>query len=123
METVISFTPAQLVGFITAIGGAVAAIGTMGAMIFKLFKKIKQPEIEQNERIKALEEENKARKEEIEKLNDRLETGDNNFKELEKTNKIILRSLQALLRHSLGTADPEALKNAMKELDNYLVEK
>ena len=123
METVISFTPAQLVGFITAIGGAVAAIGTMGAMIFKLFKKIKQPEIEQNERIKALEEENKARKEEIEKLSERLETGDNNFKDLEKTNKIILRSLQALLRHSLGTADPEALKTAMKELDNYLVEK
>jgi len=123
METVISFTPAQLVGFITAIGGAVAAIGTMGAMIFKLFKRIKQPEIEQNERIKALEEENRTRKEEIKKLNERLETGDNNFKELEKTNKIILRSLQALLRHSLGTADPGALTDAMKELDNYLVEK
>lgn len=123
METVISFTPAQLVGFITAIGGAVAAIGTMAAMIFKLFKKIKQPEIEQNERIKALEEENKARKEEIVRLNERLETGDNNFKDLEKTNKIILRSLQALLRHSLGTAEPEALKVTMKELDNYLVEK
>ena len=70
-----------------------------------------------------MEEENKARKEEIEKLETRLQTGDNNFKELEKTQKIILRSLQALLRHSLGTADPEALKTAMKELDNYLVEK
>ena len=123
METVISFTPAQLVGFITAIGGAVTAIGAMVAMIIKLFKKIKQPEVEQNERIKILEDENKARKEEIEKLESRLQTGDNNFKELEKTNKIILRSLQALLRHSLGTADPEALKDAMKELDNYLVEK
>ena len=123
METVISFTPAQLVGFITAIGGAVTAIGAMVAMIIKLFKKIKQPEVEQNKRIKILEDENKARKEEIEKLESRLQTGDNNFKELEKTNKIILRSLQALLRHSLGTADPEALKDAMKELDNYLVEK
>ena len=122
METVISFTPAQLVGFITAIGGAVAAIGTMGAMIFKLFKKIKQPEIEQNEKIKALEEENRARKEEIKKLNERLETGDNNFEELKNTNKIILRSLQALLRHSLGIDDSEALKTAMLKLDDFFTE-
>ncbi len=122
METVISFTPAQLVGFITAIGGAVAAIGTMGAMIFKLFKKIKQPEIEQNEKIKALEEENRARKEEIKELNKRLETGDNNFEELKNTNKIILRSLQALLRHSLGIDDSEALKTAMLKLDDFFTE-
>lgn len=122
METVISFTPAQLVGFITAIGGAVAAIGTMSAMIFKLFKKIKQPEIEQNEKIKALEEENRARKEEIKELNKRLETGDNNFEELKNTNKIILRSLQALLRHSLGIDDSEALKTAMLKLDDFFTE-
>ena len=122
METVISFTPAQLVGFITAIGGAVAAIGTMAAMIFKLFKKIKQPEIEQNEKIKALEEENRARKEEIKELNKRLETGDNNFEELKNTNKIILRSLQALLRHSLGIDDSEALKTAMLKLDDFFTE-
>ena len=87
-----------------------------------------------DEKIKALEEENKARKveieaerkarkEEFERLSARLKTGDNNFKELENTQKITLRCLQALIRHSLGIDDPGALKTMMKELDDFLTEK
>mgnify|MGYP002518727186 CR=1 FL=1 len=123
MDTVITFTPSQLFAFITAIGSAIITCGAVVALFIKLINKIKAPETEQNQRIKSLEEENKARKEEIQKLSIRLQTGDNNFKELEKTQKIILRSLQALLRHSLGSDDPGALKVAMKELDDFLVDK
>lgn len=123
MDTVITFTPSQLFAFITAIGSAIVTCGAVVALFIKLINKIKAPETEQNQRIKSLEEENKARKEEIQKLSIRLQTGDNNFKELEKTQKIILRSLQALLRHSLGSDDPGALKVAMKELDDFLVDK
>ena len=123
MDTVITFTPSQLFAFITAIGSAIVTCGAVVALFIKLINKIKAPETEQNQRIKSLEEENKARKEEIQKLSIRLQTGDNNFKELEKTQKIILRSLQALLRHSLGSDDPGALKVAMKELDDFLTDK
>lgn len=123
MDTVITFTPSQLFAFITAIGSAIVTCGAVVALFIKLINKIKAPETEQNQRIKILEDENKVRKEEIQKLSIRLQTGDNNFKELEKTQKIILRSLQALLRHSLGSDDPGALKVAMKELDDFLVDK
>ena len=134
MDTVITFTPSQLFAFITAIGSAIITCGAVVALFIKLINKIKAPETEQNQKIKSLEEENKARKEEIEaerkarkeeyeRLNIRLKTGDNNFKELEKTQKITLRSLQALIRHSLGIDDPGALKVAMKELDDFLTEK
>ena len=44
------------------------------------------------------------------------------FEELKNTNKIILRSLQALLRHSLGIDDSEALKTAMLKLDDFFTE-
>ena len=123
MDTVITFTPSQLFAFITAIGSAIVTCGAVVTLFVKLINKIKAPETEQNQRIKILEDENKVRKEEIQKLSIRLQTGDNNFKELEKTQKIILRSLQALLRHSLGSDDPGALKVAMKELDDFLVDK
>ena len=132
MDTVISFTPSQLFGFITAIGTAIVTCGAVVTLFIKLINRLKVPETEQNKRIKDLENENKARKEEIEaekrirkeefeRLSIRLKTGDNNFKELENTQKIILRSLQALIRHSLGTDDPGALKAMMKELDDFLV--
>lgn len=134
MDTVISLTPAQLFEYITAIGTAIVTCGAVITLFIKLINRLKVPETEQNQKIKALEEENKARKEEIEaerkarkeeyeRLNIRLKTGDNNFKELEKTQKITLRSLQALIRHSLGIDDPGALKVMMKELDDFLTEK
>ena len=40
MENVISFTPAQLVAFITAIGGAIVTIGAVATLIFKLVNRI-----------------------------------------------------------------------------------
>ena len=55
MDNVISFTPTELVGFITAIGGAIVTIGAVTTLIFKLVNRVKAPEIKQNERISALE--------------------------------------------------------------------
>lgn len=123
MNNVISFTPAQLVAFITAIGGAIVTIGAVATLIFKLVNRIKAPEVEQNNRLKKLEEENEARKLEIKTLNDRLNDGDSHFKELEQTNKMILRGLQALLRYSLGSENAEALRKTASDLDEYLLEK
>jgi len=123
MNNVISFTPAQLVAFITAIGGAIVTIGAVATLIFKLANRIKAPEVEQNNRLKKLEEENEARKVEIKTLNDRLNDGDSHFKELEQTNKMILRGLQALLRYSLGSENAEALRKTASDLDEYLLEK
>lgn len=123
MDSVISFTPAQLVAFITAIGGAIVSIGAVATLIFKLVNRVKAPEAEQNRRIKALEDENKEMKGEIEKLKIRLDDGNGRFEGIEKANRVILRSLQALLAQSLGADATEALKEAKTELDNYFLEK
>lgn len=123
MDNVISFTPAQLVAFITAIGGAIVSIGAVATLIFKLVNRVKAPEVEQNRRIKALEDENKDMKGEIEKLKIRLDDGKGRFEGIEKANRVILRSLQALLAQSLGADATEALKEAKTGLDNYFLEK
>ena len=68
MDNTISFTVNQLIGFITTVGGCIVVIEAVVLIIFKLVSKVKAPEVEQNKRIKALEEENKSRKEEIEEL-------------------------------------------------------
>ena len=109
MNNVISFTPAELVAFIGTIAGVCAGIATIVGIIVKVVMRLKAPEMEQNNRIKALEEENKSRKEEIEELKKRIGEGDDHFTELEKTNKVILRTLQALLNLSLGVSDIKAV--------------
>ncbi len=67
MDNTISFTVNQLIGFITTVGGCIVVIEAVVLIVFKLVSKVKAPEVEQNKRIKTLEEENKSRKEEIEK--------------------------------------------------------
>lgn len=123
MNNVISFTPAELVAFIGTIAGVCAGIATIVGIIVKIVMRLKAPEMEQNNRIKALEEENKSRKEEIEELKKRIGEGDDHFTELEKTNKVILRTLQALLNLSLGVSDTEALKKVSEDLNDFILNK
>ena len=123
MDNTITFTPAELVGFITAIGGAIVTIGAVATIIFKLVNRIKAPELEQNRRLDALEEAKKAQEDEIKEIKSRLDTGDDKFNEFNETQKMILRGLQALLRYSLGSESAEALRKTASDLDDYLLEK
>ena len=59
----------------------------------------------------------------VELLEGRLNEGNDRFGEIEKSNKVILRCLQALLAESLGDNSTEAIKKAKEELDNYFLEK
>ena len=44
-------------------------------------------------------------------------------KSIEKTNKVILRTLQALLNLSLGVSDTEALKKVSEDLNDFILNK
>lgn len=134
METLITFTPAQLVAFIGAVCGFIASIGAAVAVIVKMITKIKAPELKQNQRLDDLEKSDEARKKEIselrkemkaelEKRDTRLNTGDERFEKFEESNKTIMRGLQALLNQSLGIKDTEALKKASEELSEFLLNK
>lgn len=134
METLITFTPAQLVAFIGAVCGFIASIGAAVAVIVKMITKIRAPEMKQNQRLDDLEKADEARKKEIselrkemktelEKRDTRLNTGDERFEKFEESNKTIMRGLQALLNQSLGIKDTEALKKASEELSEFLLNK
>lgn len=134
MDNVISFTPAELVGFITAIGGAIVTIGAVVTLIVKLFTKIRAPETKQNERLDALEkkydvlaedlkEQKRQRDETITQFMQYFTNDDNRFKAIERSNKVTQNALLALLKHALNGNDLQALKDAEKSLEAYLIEK
>ena len=127
METTISFTPSELVAFIGTIAGVCAGIATITGFIVALVKKWKAPEVEQNRRIKALEDENKEMRAEInllkESRNADKQSENEKFNEIDKSVKVLLKCMQALLAESLGDNDTEAIRDAKKDLDKYLLEK
>lgn len=123
MDNVISFTPAELVGFITAIGGAIVTIGAVITLIFKLVNRVKAPEIKQNERISALETRIKEIEEKNKVFTQYFINDDKRFKAIERSNKITQSALLALLKHSINGNDTESLKKAEKSLEEFLIEK
>lgn len=123
MDNVISFTPAELVGFITAIGGAIVTIGAVATIIFKVFNQIKAPEEKQNQRIQALEDKQEEQSKIIETFRTYFDNDDRRFKAIEKSNKITQGALLALLKHALNDGDKSTLKDAEKQLEDYLIDK
>lgn len=123
MDNVISFTPSELAAFIGTIAGICAGIATIVGIIVKLVMKLKQPEIEQNKRLeehdKRLEEHDKI----IETFRTYFANDDKRFKAIERSNKVTQSALLALMKHALNDGDIATLKNAEKQLEDFLIEK
>lgn len=123
MDNVISFTPAQLIALILAVCGAIVTISAAIGVIAKALDKARAPEKEQNERLDAHEKRLNALDDIIVKFREYFDNDDRRFKEIEKSNKITQSALLALLKHSINGNDTESLKEARKNLEEYLIEK
>ena len=123
MDNVISFTPAQLIALVLAVCGAIVTISAAIGVITKALEKARAPEKEQNERLDAHEKRLNALDEIIVKFREYFDNDDRRFKEIEKSNKVTQSALLALLKHSLNGNDTESLKEARKNLEEYLIEK
>lgn len=123
MDNLISFTPAQLIALILAVCGAIVTISAAIGVITKALDKARAPEKEQNERLDAHEKRLNALDDIIVKFREYFDNDDRRFKEIEKSNKITQSALLALLKHSINGNDTESLKEARKNLEEYLIEK
>lgn len=123
MDTVIQFTPAQLIALILSVCAAIVTISAAIGVIAKALDKARAPEKEQNERLDAHEKRLNALDDIIVKFREYFDNDDRRFKEIEKSNKVTQSALLALLKHSINGNDTESLKEARKNLEEYLIEK
>ena len=123
MDNVISFTPAQLLSLILGVCGAIITISAAIGIITKVIEKAKTPEREQDERIQALEEIVKQYGETLETFRTYFANDDRRFKAIEKSNKVTQSALLALMKHALNDGDKSTLKDAEKQLEEYLIDK
>lgn len=119
MDTVIQFTPAQLI----ALASALVVISTACGVIVNLINKAREPETKQNARIKALEDRADKFDGIVEKFQGFFANDDKRLKAIDEGNKITQQGLLALLKHALNGNDTEALKIAEKNLEEYLINK
>lgn len=123
MDNAISFTPAQFIALILGICGAIVTISAAIGVISKVLEKARAPETEQNNRLDTID----RRLDDIDKtiatFREYFTNDDNRFKAIERSNKITQTALLALLKHSLNGNDIDALKEAEKSLEEYLIDK
>lgn len=123
MNNTISFTTAELVSMILGVCAAIVTISAAIGVIAKAIDKAKQPEAKQNARLEAIEKRLDDIDKTLTKHGEFLTNDDNRFKAIEKSNKITQSSLLALLKHALNGNDINSLRDAEKNLEEYLLEK
>ena len=127
MNTVISFTPAQLVSVLLAICAAIVTIATainvINSWIQKRREKKQKPEDDQNERIKRIEELLVEYNKKFEQYDMFLKNGNRRLSAIEESIKIDRRGFLALIKHAIDGNDIESLKASRKELEDYLLNK
>ena len=126
MDNPIMLTPHDVWNIVMAVCGGIVAVSAAVAVILKVIDHFKAPDKKQDERIKTLEKE-------VEEINIRLRAGDSRFEsdtqrvgklesKMNKTNKIIIESLQVLIEHDIDGNNNDGLKQMKHKLDAYLLE-
>lgn len=96
--------------------GLAIQVGTLIGLLYALTVFLEKPNNSQNERIAALE----AWQKDVDR---RLEKGDGQFVDVRDANKVTQEALLALLSHAIDGNNTEELKQAKKNLNDYLIKK
>lgn len=125
MNTVISFTLMQLIGtFLSICAGIVAiltALNLINSYLDKWRAKKKQPEMDQNERIDKIEKLLVEYDKKFKEYDHFLSNDNKRISNLEESSKIDRKGLLALIKHAIDGNDIISLKEARKDLEEYLI--
>lgn len=112
----ITFTPGQLLGAVLAVCGVIVTLSSAVTVIVSGIDRAKAPEKLQNDRLDLLENEVKRLDSLINKEDDRMVT-------LEEGNRVTQKAILALLAHGIDGNDIAAMKDAKRDMEEYLIGK
>lgn len=127
MDSPIVITPQDIINVVLALCGAIITISGAGTIIIRAIAKAREPNKMQDERLDKLEANLKDLKERLKDDAHNLYLEEKRVEEIEQsqkeTNRIIIKSLQALTKHALDGNNTDALREAERSLDGYLIDK
>lgn len=94
----------------------IVLVASVVTLVITVGKSAAKPNHTQNERLDALEEWQ-------EKVTKRLLEGNTHFDNIDEGERVTQKAMLALLRHAINGNDIDALKEAEKELNQYLLDK
>ena len=107
--------PAQLWAYIVGALGMIAMICTSINTIAKTWAMAKKPEQEQNAKLKSHDEA-------INAINQKLANDNKRLDDQAEDNRLIMKSIMALLAHGLNGNNITEMQTALKDLQNHLIE-
>lgn len=121
METVITFTPAQLWTGLLAICAALVSISAAMSVIGKWVDRGKKPNVAQNARLDEHEKWLKKHDDEIETLKGHLDKDKRRLDSIEEGNRVTQKALLALLAHAIDGNNIEPCREAKTDVEQYLI--
>lgn len=121
-EHLVSFD--MIVKLILSICGGISVIAAAIGYVYKGIKKVKEPTDLQNKRIADCEERLDKMDKRFDEINEYLVKDRKDIKEINEGNKIVQKSLLAIMEQLLTDgADKKPLEDAKKELQEYLIDR
>ncbi len=121
MDTVIIFTPSQLLAVLLSLCAAIVSISAASAVIARVVESVKKPNKKQNARLD--EHENR-----LNGVDKKLEAHELFFSKdkarleaIEESNRVTQKALLALLAHAIDGNNTTQLKDAKDGLETYLL--
>lgn len=111
-----TFTPSEVFAGVVALIGLLLTVLNIIDKMSTINQRAREPEREQNERLQKLEDE-------VKDIKDKLNNDNERLTKHEKSEKVMMQALKALLSHSIDGNNTEEMKDAAKELDSYLINK
>ena len=127
MDTQIIVTPLDIYHIVLAVCGAIVTVSAAVAIVSKIISKVKEPNEEQNKRIKKLEED-------VSNIYEHLEEGTVTFishseqlkafeTSMKRRDEVMIESFQVLISHAIDGNNIESLKEQQKKISKYLLER
>jgi hypothetical protein len=109
-----NITPAMIMAAVLSVASAIVLLSNAVEKVVKAVKAAKAPNVQQNERIDALEEWRKEVDRKLIRDNDRLQ-------EIDTGNRVTQRALLALLDHGIDGNNIKQMQDAKEALQDHLI--
>ena len=123
MDTVVTFTPNELVSGFLFLCGALITISSVINVVIKFLDWKNKPNQVQDERIKSCEKRLDTHEQKFQTYDKFFRDDKERLDGIDRSNKVTQKALLALLSHAINGNDMDNLQRAKDDLEDYLTNK
>lgn len=123
MDHLIVFTPSELAACVLGLCGLITAVAAAGTAMLKMWRWLRKPNTEQDERLDAHDKTLQEHTDILAKHGIYFKNDKCRMDDIEDGNKVTQKAILALLANAIDGNNVQQMENARDDLQNYLVNK